>query len=58
MENAKQTTKLEDISITAVSLAFSPDAGKLAGGDNEGRVYLWDTSTGKRLWRSDVGGIH
>ena len=31
------------------SVAFSPDGSKLAAGDDDGKVKLWDTATGKEL---------
>jgi WD40 repeat protein len=34
-----------------LTIAFSPDGGILAGGASCGKVYLWDTSTGKELHR-------
>jgi WD40 repeat protein len=30
-----------------VSLAISPDGKTVAGGDNQGTIHLWDTTTGK-----------
>jgi WD40 repeat protein len=30
-----------------VSLAISPDGKTVAGGDNQGAIHLWDTTTGK-----------
>ena len=38
---------------TVYSISFSPDSQKLASGDSDGRVYLWDVATGTRLWRAD-----
>ena len=33
------------------SISFSPDSTKLASADLGGTVYLWNVTTGKRLWR-------
>lgn len=38
-------------------MAFSPDGNYLAGGGMRGDVYLWDISTGKRLWKKQHGDV-
>lgn len=35
------------------SISFSPDSKKLASGDSDGRVYLWDVANSKHLWSGD-----
>ncbi len=40
------------------SLAFSPDNKIVAAGASDGKVYLWETNTGKRIRRLDVGGFN
>jgi WD40 repeat protein len=41
-------------------LAFSPDGRTLASADDEGRVRLWEVSTGaeRRSWRGHIGWVH
>jgi WD40 repeat protein/tRNA A-37 threonylcarbamoyl transferase component Bud32 len=42
-----------------LSLAFSPDGTRAAGGSLDGLVELWDTQTGQRvdMFRGHVGGV-
>jgi WD40 repeat protein len=45
--SANTTLILEGNSGTVQSLVFSPDGSLLAGGDEKGRVLIWQTSDGK-----------
>ena len=38
------------------TIAFSPDGNYIAGGDDDGRVTLWEVSSGTVVWRKETGG--
>jgi len=38
-------------------VAFDPEGRRLAAVGNDGRINLWDTATGEKLWSAAVGGI-
>ena len=37
--------------------AAGPEGRRLAAVGNDGRINLWDTATGEKLWSAAVGGI-
>jgi WD40 repeat protein len=39
------------------SVAFDPDGKRLAAVGENGKLYLWDAATGRKLWSAAVGGI-
>ena len=41
---------------STVHLAFSPDGAHLAGIGGDDALVVWDADTGKRLWRTPLGG--
>jgi WD40 repeat protein len=49
--------KIRDESVARfVSVAFSPDGKRIATGDTDGHVHLWDTESLKKVAAFDVGG--
>src|SRR5580658_9492289 len=40
----------------ATSVAFSPNGTLLAGGDDNGHIYLWNIATGRQVANLDTAG--
>ena len=51
-----QTKKVHDLDSDSVAVDFSPDGRYIATGDTDGRMGLWDVSTGKNIYYRSLGG--
>jgi len=51
--NNKRMRVLDQYESYASSIAFSPAGEKLALGDDDGMIILWDVDSGEKLWSGD-----
>ncbi|MEO8215901.1 MAG: protein kinase [Acidobacteriota bacterium] len=53
--NGEAKGKLEAHQYGLLSLAYSPDGGKLVTGGRDAAVRLWNLATGKKIWEYSAG---
>lgn len=54
--SGKFITSFEDISVNICGIALSRDGSFIATGHGLGPIVLWDTSSGKHLWKNNEEG--
>lgn len=56
VQDVSAQTKLYDLYRGSVSVDFSPDGKYIATGDTDGRVGLWEVSSGENIYYRSLGG--